>query len=44
VGRVADGISDRLDRIRALGNSVVPQCAREAFVYLSGLPNRAHPS
>jgi len=37
VGRVADGIPARVDRIRGLGNSVVPLCAREAFQRLSGL-------
>ncbi len=36
VGRVVHGLSMRSDRIRALGNSVVPQCAREAFERLIG--------
>jgi DNA (cytosine-5)-methyltransferase 1 len=31
VGRVVTGLSHRVDRIKALGNSVVPLCAREAF-------------
>lgn len=37
VGRVVDGLAARVDRIRCLGNSVVPLAAREAFKRLVGL-------
>jgi DNA (cytosine-5)-methyltransferase 1 len=37
VGRVVDGLPGRVDRLRSLGNSVVPSQAREAFVRLMGL-------
>jgi DNA (cytosine-5)-methyltransferase 1 len=37
VGRVAHGVSFRVDRLRALGNSVVPAQAKEAFKILMGI-------
>lgn len=37
VGRVAHGIPSRVDRIKGLGNAVVPLQAREAFKELMGL-------
>jgi len=37
VGRVANGIPKRVDRLRTLGNAVVPAQAREAFERLMGL-------
>ena len=35
VGRVVDGCADRVDRIRLLGNGVVPQTAAKAWITLN---------
>lgn len=37
VGRVANGVTNRVDRIKALGNGVVPAQAKKAFEKLIGL-------
>lgn len=37
MGRMANGVPARVDRLRGLGNAVVPLCARTAFERLMGL-------
>lgn len=41
VGRVADGISQRVDRLRGLGNSVVPLQAKTAFERLMRIEEKS---
>lgn len=42
VGRVANGISNRMDRIKGLGNSVVPQVVYEIFKAIDLLNDAKH--
>jgi DNA (cytosine-5)-methyltransferase 1 len=42
VGRVANGVAHRVDRLRALGNGQVPRCAATAWRMLTGGMRNTH--
>jgi DNA (cytosine-5)-methyltransferase 1 len=42
VGRVADGVAHRVDRLKALGNGQVPRCAATAWQMLNGGMRHTH--
>ena len=42
VGRVADGVAHRVDRLKALGNGQVPRCAATAWRLLTGGVRNTH--
>jgi len=42
VGRVANGIPRRVDRLKGLGNAIVPQVAYEIFEAIEQLNNKQH--
>ena len=41
VGRVADGVPRRVDRLRSLGNAIVPQVAAEIFMMIKQIEEAA---
>jgi hypothetical protein len=42
VGRTAVGVMARVDRLKAIGNGQVPQCAAQAWRVLAEQWNRRH--
>lgn len=42
MGRVADGLANRVDRLKAIGNGQVPKCASEAWLMLTNNMQQSH--